>query len=120
MRQFAQNTICVWKGEARAFSSTLSVLAELSFVRILLFKSGGTTKIEVSAGTGENQKSPFWRKGCFRKGVSKRLFTIFDSQELCSAENILILVFGCNVCSKVFFFNSVIVLVFVVLFTSFK
>ena len=41
---------------------------------------------------GKNIKSPFWRKGCFWKGVIKRLFTICDPQKLCSAENTIFVV----------------------------
>ena len=49
-------------------------------------KSPSTTKIGVSAGTGENPKWHFWFPKCHFGNRPKAGFTTCDTQKLCSAE----------------------------------
>ena len=67
------NTICVWKAKS-VFSLTLSVFGKWYFFCDHI-KSPNTTKIGVSAGTGENPKWYVWFQKCYfgkgpRKGAS--------------------------------------------------
>ena len=69
-----QNTMSFRKVKERAFSPTLSVFGRCHFF-VLPYKSPNTTKIGVSAGTGENPKWHFWFERChFGRGLEKGFY----------------------------------------------
>ena len=73
------DTTCVRKGEKRAFSCTLSVLAKNFFFGPKQCRPGNTIKIVVSAEIAQNKKLlPFFGKGVFLIWVKKWvLLTVF-------------------------------------------
>ena len=75
--QKLHDTICVRKGEKRAFSCTLSVLAKEYFGPKQL-KPGKTMKIVISAEIAQNLKwHLFCQNGVFDMGVKVGLLTVF-------------------------------------------
>ena len=74
-----QTPICVRKVHNGAFLLQLSVFGKWSFF-VPTSKSLNTTKIGVSAGTGEKPKWHFWFANVpFWEGASKGAFTICDT-----------------------------------------
>ena len=90
------DTICVKKGEKRAFSCTLSVLAK-NFLGPNQCKPGKTIKIVVSAEIAQNQNDTFsLKKVSFDMG-EKVGFTNCVFEKLCFfSENTIFIVFSAN------------------------
>ena len=75
-RKFGKDDLCS-EGNKLAFSLTPSVLGKCHFCDHI--KSPNTTKIVVSAGTGENPNGPFGCKSAFLGRGFERGFTLCDA-----------------------------------------
>ena len=73
LQQKLPDTICVRKGEKRAFSCTLSVLAKI-FFGPKQCQAGNTIKVGVSAEIAKNKNDTFFLKKVFFDMVEKSGF----------------------------------------------